>query len=447
MKNSIQYDIRNMQSSCECMFNDFIEIKFLTKHTSFVLRTNVISKNGTSYLNGYAFDFFYKFFSIFSNLTNKKFTINALQEMEYDKKEKLLKLMDEFIKYNKSLNYLKARIEELEIGEKFIIFNGKIKYSTSSIMAAFKMIDENFPIDFFDSFKILDKYNVEVYGSTSHQNIGTAKREKRKCRWCKKKFPEVTFKNKAHAISESLGNKNVILYDECDSCNKYFGKNIENHVSIFFRPTRTLLGINGKKGVPKLKCLETQEEISYVNGKDFKINLNYRGHLKNISSNDIRLNFKISDNLIPCNVYKSFCKYALSVIDEEYLINFSETIRWLLGEIEYDKVPIVKIIGGEISKLDNPEIMVYLRKNDDSSIPLMFAELHIKGTILFFIVPKDKIESEKFSKVEYFNNIWSLMIYNNLKWSDINLSSSQKQTYFFKMCPNDTLNEKNVVEL
>ena len=38
----------------------------------------------------------------------------------------------------------------------------------------------------------------------------------RQCRFCEKRSPEVTFRKKAHAIPELLGNKSLITYYECD---------------------------------------------------------------------------------------------------------------------------------------------------------------------------------------------------------------------------------------
>lgn len=35
------------------------------------------------------------------------------------------------------------------------------------------------------------------------------------CRFCGKRFPEVKFKQKAHAIPELIGNKEFVLYNEC----------------------------------------------------------------------------------------------------------------------------------------------------------------------------------------------------------------------------------------
>jgi hypothetical protein len=78
-------------------------------------------------------------------------------------------------------------------------------------------------------------------------------RNNRCCRFCGKRFPEVTFRTEAHAIPELLGNKGLFTYDECDACNELFGSGIENDFGNWSKPMRTLNRIRGKTGVPTIK--------------------------------------------------------------------------------------------------------------------------------------------------------------------------------------------------
>jgi hypothetical protein len=68
------------------------------------------------------------------------------------------------------------------------------------------------------------------------------------CRFCDKRSPEVTFRLDAHAIPESLGNKGLFSAYECDICNQFFGKGIENDFGNWSKPIRTFARIRGKKG-------------------------------------------------------------------------------------------------------------------------------------------------------------------------------------------------------
>src|SRR5271155_817686 len=79
------------------------------------------------------------------------------------------------------------------------------------------------------------------------------KRKPRTCRFCGKGAPEVKFRKVAHAIPEALGNKSIQSAYECDTCNEFFGKGIENHLGNWSKPMRTFARIRGNSSVPTLK--------------------------------------------------------------------------------------------------------------------------------------------------------------------------------------------------
>src|SRR5690242_986778 len=57
------------------------------------------------------------------------------------------------------------------------------------------------------------------------QKIGD--RNHRVCRFCGKSSPQVTFKQTTHALPESIGNKSITTFYECDTCNQKFGAGID----------------------------------------------------------------------------------------------------------------------------------------------------------------------------------------------------------------------------
>src|SRR3954471_22729738 len=69
---------------------------------------------------------------------------------------------------------------------------------------------------------------------------------RKKCRFCKREFPEVKFSSVAHAIPEFTGNKSLISTFECDNCNQYFSK-FESEFANFMLPYNALGGVK-KKG-------------------------------------------------------------------------------------------------------------------------------------------------------------------------------------------------------
>ena len=67
------------------------------------------------------------------------------------------------------------------------------------------------------------------------------------CRFCGGKPPEKTFKNRAHAVSELLGNKIMVSLFECDDCNKRFA-GFEDDLAKMTLPARSIGGVIGKGG-------------------------------------------------------------------------------------------------------------------------------------------------------------------------------------------------------
>lgn len=152
------------------------------------------------------------------------------------------------------------------------------------------------------------------------------------CRFCGKKAPDVQFKTVAHAIPESLGNKSVILLNECDSCNKFFSENLENHFDHYTKIYRTIGQIKGKKKVPNYKSRNHQTKIIYENLKGPLIQTVINSHdvflKKDTSEMEI---FFDREPYIPAAVYKCLVKMALSIMPETELDNFKDTIRWILS--------------------------------------------------------------------------------------------------------------------
>jgi len=103
---------------------------------------------------------------------------------------------------------------------------------------------------FYDANYRLADSNI-VLRSTDKRRLGD--RANRRCRFCGKEKPEVTFKQETHALPEAIGNKSLITYYESDACNQKFGREIDNEFGKWSKPLRTFYQIGGKDGVPTLK--------------------------------------------------------------------------------------------------------------------------------------------------------------------------------------------------
>lgn len=152
------------------------------------------------------------------------------------------------------------------------------------------------------------------------------------CRFCGKTAPEVSFKNIAHALSELIGNKTVFLKCECDSCNKRFGRIYENHLTNYLGPYRTLFYTYGKNGIPSYNTSDGKFRID-VNEKEVVIQEAPDKCIVNTDNERFIVKLPRS-KYIPLMVFKSFVFMALSIVPEEELPAFQETISWLNSDQE-----------------------------------------------------------------------------------------------------------------
>ena len=109
----------------------------------------------------------------------------------------------------------------------------------------------------------------------------------------------------------------MICLEECDSCNEFFDENIERDFIAYHDLARVMFGIKNKKNkIPKLKG------VNFSLIKDDKQNLNI------IVVQDVNkdkkevlqsIKLKTGNEISLQNIYKALVKFALSVVEAEYI--------------------------------------------------------------------------------------------------------------------------------
>lgn len=380
----------------------------------------------------------YKFFSYLFE-SNTKGDILSVQVANKNFKSRLRRF-DKLSKTNRKYLAIKAEFDRIPEDSKFIIVPGKI----DDTILLFHLRNEVDKLNgIANTISNLDKtisqisslyYTQSFYGNTKRrQYIGETDKSNRICRFCGQKVPVVSFKNTAHAISESLGNKNIICREECDSCNERFSRTIEPDIANMLSSLLTIYSIHGKNG------------IRTTIGKNFKLSLNESTKSDtNAGTITIQLQQEFPENIedffkeqlsldtsslkyIPQNVYKCLCKYVVSVVNERYLPDFRKTINWINSTTRYCKLPIVAI-GDTQLKMEAPYLIVSIRKINNYNYPYCFALFTVANTAFAFIIPftsKDKYHFTTPKKCKIFQEMVQSW-YNGIKWSFNNLSSSQK---------------------
>lgn len=339
--------------------------------------------------------------------------INA--EYKHKNTEEFQSRLENFISKYKNIlpqiQQLGSKFKKLEKNEWFFVlpaieFSTQQKYELEkelNILNNYKSdINEEKILEIFGC--IMNNYELITFDLDKDRKIkiGEDNRDKRICRFCNKKKPDVKFKKEAHAISEALGNKKLILNEECDSCNEFFDENIERDFIYYHDLVRTMFGIKNKdNNSPKMKG-ENFKFFKDDNNLSIAITQNIEKNNKHELPKNIV--FKTGNKIKIQNIYKALCKFALSVIDSKYIINFEDTIKWLKNEMEIQKLPKIGIWHSYKFFTEKPEITLYLRNNNNYDLPYLIGEFRFTYYMYVFIVPSSSQDKKEFLKNEEYDN-------------------------------------------
>lgn len=176
----------------------------------------------------------------------------------------------------------------------------------------------NYFTDNFDVILELD-FNEDIEFDDREKDNGA-----RQCRFCNcLEDNHHTFKKKAHAIPELLGNKMIITQNECDECNHHFGNTLETELGNYFSIWKPLFRIPSKKSTTKFK--QTSEDD--INEVQFDKVKNHITVTSTIGSDRVKINteektleFKLTGySYTPFRVYQALIRLFISVLPKEYL--------------------------------------------------------------------------------------------------------------------------------
>lgn len=182
------------------------------------------------------------------------------------------------------------------------------------------------------------EFYAENYEQLSFTRLGTANKQITlgakpfKCRFCDGQEPERTFKKRAHAVSELLGNKLIKSRYECDDCNQRFSA-FEDDLAKMTLPFRNLGGVVGKNGVPiQISASGEAEGKSRMEFKGGTLHVSHpagdNSFLVDEAARTITFSYTVQPYR-PLRAYKAFCKSAFALLPEIELPHFQELKAWL----------------------------------------------------------------------------------------------------------------------
>lgn len=373
-----------------------------------------------------------------------KLKINPLQRNTTILKKNIVDFVECFKNVAPSVNRLPGFFEKLDDNEFFFIFAGIKELSVSEIISAsnYLMSCNDEKVDFTemqsqysDIFKtVWENYDIITHQTDRKVKIGESLKSKRICRFCNKsKEQGAKFSQEAHAISEALGNKTLIINEECDDCNNYFSKSIEKDLITYQRILTTFFGIKNKNNkVSKIKG----KNFEYVNIGDNKM------VLKHIIEQDSRkgsppknIPLKFYDKITVQNIYKALSKFALSVLKKEDLVHFDKTKVWIRTNKYYDKLPKVAVLGSYHFFNKHPQLIVYFRKSNNKNLPYAVGEFHFTYLTYVFIIPTFRDSDNDFLDETEYKTFWEC--FNHYKssngWTFEDYSNFDNREFVFNM--------------
>ncbi|MGQ3014185.1 MAG: hypothetical protein ACT6QS_10795 [Flavobacteriales bacterium] len=350
---------------------------------------------------------FYDIFSLFIDTRNTL----PLTECCYTFTALLKQNIREFITNNKeicpAIQQLLNFFNRLNYGQKFLLipdneisdFLQEAALTYIDALENGKDLDEAFMKEVFPLQQIFRHYTIKMFGRNKAY-IGYRKT----CRFCGQvESVNTTFKNKAHAISEALGNKNVVLLEECDSCNEQFSRNIEPDIVEYLGFFRTNYGIKGKGGEKEFrgenfKMYKTDKPVIQIPTDD----PSYKSYVET-SEHSLSL---LCNPITPQNIYKCLCKYFVSTVSSTQLPLFSKTIDWINGNTTEEQLPLIKECYVPFINT-YPTITTYIRIDDTSNLPQAVGVFHFTHVLFVFIVPFVGDDNTDFLIPENYNSFWS----------------------------------------
>lgn len=380
-----------------------------TNNLSFSLTVDNVS-------NEYILDFWKVFGADFIGVNNNfQIKIESPQKNNAELQKRIGFFVDKYKAVAPAINRLKSSFARLEDNEWFLLLPSveiatKEKYELEKLLNQFNGSQPVYSNDLIEELfgDVLENYEVKNFDLTKNSKIkvGEGRKEQRVCRFCKASQPQVSFKNEGHAISEALGNKKLILNEECDACNSFFDENIERDFINYHDVSRLIFNIKNKENkTPKIKGK------NFSAFKDNKTQLNVFVTENSMQTSEQGVPSKITLNtgekVALQTLYKALCKFALSIIDTEDMQYFDKTIDWLKGRIHTDKLPRVGLLFSNKIINNQPEITVYQRNNTNKSIPFAVGEFKFAAYLYIFIIPfssKDDLSFVQESEYEDFLN-------------------------------------------
>ncbi|MBN8697417.1 MAG: hypothetical protein J0L87_12875 [Bacteroidetes bacterium] len=294
------------------------------------------------------------------------------------------------------------------------------------------------PLDFWKKYELV----------SSSQTYSMEKSKSKICRYCDKTDKETTFTQDTHLLPELIGENNILTFDECDKCNKLFS-DYESSFSIFIRPYITLIGVKGKKKIPKFqsRTINRNEETrtTLIHKKDNQKEL----HIQSIDDYSLNTKDKTFDIVfrkppfIPLKVYKTLLKIGLSLLPIKFDKFNKNSFAWLTNrQDDLTFIPQGFITSLKRRSFTEPSAYLYRAKKifiGKEEFPEYILILCFANQIFQIFLPfSDEFKKIHFEQRQLVLNLFPAFVFDKIKMSQI----VEIKAYDFSVTTSVTENHK-----
>lgn len=320
--------------------------------------------------------------------------------------------------------------KDISLADMFYIMTALKKLNDKTITLAELLQEEEPNKGYYKLFGKMEKfYNL----LSPSKRLGEPNKLNRICIFCNKSIKETTFDQVAHLIPQSLGNKQYIQNEECDSCNNKFGRTIDNTLTEYLNPYRLVFKI-GNKNELTIKYLD--HNTIRRTGDMIEIKIHDEKIPPSTDKPPESLNLTPLTKIKLQDVYRALSRIAISCLGKHERASFSDEIRWINGEMSKKAVPIVfRLVKFQIMA-EAPYIILYQKKKDvtECDLPCLVAELHLQNVIFIYVV-QTNAETNDFTGPNDLDEFWNVMDhYNKIPgWKKLNLSSDEMSDFILNL--------------
>lgn len=359
-----------------------------------------------------------------------KLIVDVLQE----KTSKLMDGLDFLVEKYKTgeprIHKLREKFRKLSFGERFLFVPVELSSEGHEVYARYAAgMNRPDPEKAYQQLSELEtqiktNYSLLQQSGQSTTYIGEPDKEKRVCRYCNRSKPEVSFKDAAHTISESLGNRTIFTNTECDKCNNRYGTGIESDVANYHNFIRAFYHIRGKEGVGTSKA---NYKVEHPSAGEIKLGIKSTPEQEAAIEKDGHFQIKLDSGLTytPQNVYKALCKYVIGILPDAEVEMFRSTIEWLDGVRHFPALPTVAQFFPTNFRLENPRLTLLSKTSATPSLPFAIGLVEFTDLAYCFVVP---VEGDpcNYADPDLWNRISAALPPFNIskRWRQINFSST-----------------------